>query len=122
MKTFLKTMMTIALFSFLLNSCEEDDGITNVILNELPPPTNVNATIDILEGNRRAITVTPSGDNVTSFNVFFGETAGEVPVAIGINSTTSYIYQGEGTFIVEVQGVSPSNVTASIFFSVDIEL
>lgn len=121
MKIFFKTLPLILLSLLLFTSCEDDSGISNVILTELPPPSNLDATLTILESNTRALEVIPTADGVTSFNVFFGETANETPVSIGIMSTATHVYQNEGTYIVEIQGVSPNNITNSIFFSVDIE-
>lgn len=114
-------LLPLILISFLfLVSCEDDTGISNVILNETPPPSNLEATLNILAGNPRALEVIPTADGVTSFNVFFGDTPDETPVAIGILSSATHVYEEEGTYIVEVQGVSPNDVTNSIFFSVDI--
>lgn len=121
MKILFKTLPLILLSLLLFASCEDDSGISNVILTELPPPSNLDATLNILEGNTRALEVIPTADGVTSFNVFFGEAANETPVSIGIMSTATHVYQNEGTYIVEIQGVSPNNITNSIFFSVDIE-
>lgn len=106
-------------FSFI--SCEDDGGIENVILIESAPPSNLDASLEILDGNPRALSVTPTADGVTSFNVFFGETTSETPVSIGIMSNATHIYQEPGTYIVEVQGVSPNNITNSLFFSINIE-
>lgn len=114
-------LLPLILISFLfLVSCEDDTGISNVILNETPPPSNLEATLNILAGNPRALEVIPTADGVTSFNVFFGDTPDETPVAIGILSSATHVYEEEGTYIIEVQGVSPNDVTNSIFFSVDI--
>lgn len=121
MKNFVKVFALFLCTAFTFTSCEEDDGIENVILTEQPSPSNLDATIEVLAGNPRAINVTPSADGVTSYNIFFGEREGEVPVSIGIATTATYIYQNPGTYVVQIQGVAPNNVTNSIFFSVEIE-
>lgn len=121
MKNLLRALFLLVLLCCPFISCEEDDGITNVILTELPLPSNLDATLEVLDGNRRALMVTPTADGVTSFNVFFGEVENETPVSIGIMSNATHVYQTPGTYIVEIQGVSPNDITNSIFFSVDID-
>lgn len=123
MNIFLKfKLLPFILLSFVVfTSCEDDSGISSVILNETASPSNLDASLNILEGNMRALEVIPSGDGVTSFNIFFGENPNEIPVSIGIMSSATHVYENAGTYIVEIQGVSPNNVTNSILFSVDIE-
>lgn len=120
MKSFFKVTFTVLFLSILSLSCESDDSISNVLLNETPAPSNLNATIDILEDNSRAITVTPTADGATAFNIFFGESNDETPVTIGLLTNATHVYQSEGTYIVEIQAIAPNDITTSIFFSVDI--
>ncbi|WP_299762285.1 hypothetical protein [uncultured Dokdonia sp.] len=120
MKRFLKVVIT-ALFLFLLSvSCEDDDTLSVVFLNEIPAASNLDATIEILDGNSRAVTVTPSADGAAAFNIFFGESTDETPITIGILDSATHVYQNEGTYVIEIQAISPSDITTSIFFSVDI--
>lgn len=89
-------------------------GITEVMVTQelvvaFTQPTNL---VTNIRTNNRNISVIPSADNVTSFEVFFGDTENEEPTMIIPGDTATHTYEVDGEFVIKTiaRGVSVTPV------------
>jgi hypothetical protein len=90
----------VALFvaSAALWSCESDDN-TDLSL-ALEAPKNLDLIFNITQDNSGLVTISPSGVDVTTFEVFYTDGTGEsIVLALGENAQRSYV---EGTYPIRV--------------------
>jgi hypothetical protein len=90
----------IALFtvSVTLISCESDDDAN--LAASIAAPTDLGLTFNITQDNSGLVTISPSGVNVSSFEVFYGDGTGESQIiALGQNAQRNY---AEGIYTVRV--------------------
>ena len=75
------------LFAAFLAGCATNDDVFDVIANA-SAPSNVSAVFSITQDNSGIVTITPSGDGATSFDIFFGDGSGDhETVAVGESLT-----------------------------------
>ena len=86
----------------LLVSCSDDDDEVEVA--DLPAPSNVVANIDIAQDDSGTVTVTPTAEGASSFEVLFGDETGETPTVLSPGSTATNVY-AEGTFTLTVTAI-----------------
>jgi hypothetical protein len=97
------------LFAAFLAACATNDDIFEVVAN-ISAPSNINAVFSISQDNSGLVSITPSGDGATSFDVFFGDSSGEHET-VTVGETLSRIY-GEGNYDVRIVGKSLGGETA----------
>lgn len=103
---------TALLFAF---SCSDDDNVGM----EVKAPSNVQVTLDVAQDNSGTVTVTPSADGASSFQILFGDVDGETPTNVSAGSSTSHTY-AEGSYTLTVIAVGPTGLTAQITQTVNI--
>ena len=88
-------------FALILVGCASNDDIFQVV-DAISAPTNISATFSITQDNTGEVTITPSGEGVSSFEVFFGDgTEDHETVAVGGSLVRIY---PEGTYQVRIVG------------------
>jgi hypothetical protein len=97
------------LFAAFLVACTTNNDIFEGV-ESISTPSNLNAVFSISQDNSGLVTITPSGDGATSFDVFFGDSSGEHEV-VAVGGTLSRIY-AEGNYDVRIVGESLSGETA----------
>jgi hypothetical protein len=96
------------LFATFLVACTTNNDIFEVVEN-ISAPSNINAVFSISQDNSGLVTITPTADGATSFDIFFGDSSGEhEQVAVG--ETLSRIY-AEGNYDVRIVAQSLSGET-----------
>lgn len=100
----MKNIKFIFGFVFLLAlaiSCTVDgiDDDTSFI-NSVGAPTNIVAFYNITQDNSGLVTITPNGEGVVSYDVYYGDSTTE-PVVVVPGKSTSHIY-AEGTYSVKI--------------------
>ncbi len=85
-------------------------GITEVVTTQeivvsFTPPTNLTTDIQIDDRN---VTVIPSADDATSFEVFFGDVENEEPRMIMAGGQAEHVYQVDSTFVIRTIARSAS--------------
>ncbi|SDS30385.1 hypothetical protein [Gramella sp. MAR_2010_147] len=101
-------MLTISLLLF--TGCE-DDEIMNYAFQEISAPTNVTASFDVMQDDSGTVTVTPSGDGATTFEVYFGDTEDETPTIAAAGETLTHVYD-EGEYMLRVVAVGSTGLTS----------
>jgi hypothetical protein len=97
------------LVAAFLTACATNDDIFEVVA-DIAVPSNITAIFSISQDNSGLVTITPSADGATSFDIYFGDTSGEFET-IPVGETLSRIYP-EGTYDVRIIGQSLSGETA----------
>jgi hypothetical protein len=109
-------LLTLAFTALLFaSSCSDDDSVGM----EVKAPSNVQVTLDVAQDNSGTVTVTPSADGASSFQILFGDTDGETPTNVNAGSSTTHTY-AEGSYTLTVIAVGPTGLTAQITQTVNI--
>lgn len=106
-KTFKRTLFVIIAVVGLLG-CEAERDLD--FIENLNPPSNLRINISVSQDNTGTVTITPTGENTSSFTIDFGD-GSEVEEIIAGQSAI-HIYQ-EGTFTVTATAKNISGETAS---------
>jgi hypothetical protein len=106
-----KIQLLLSIFVLtILASCSKDKEVYNV--DSIGAPTNLSATMLVKPDNSGTVTITPSGEGVTKFQVFFGDGT-TAPATVNIGSSVDHVYI-EGTFQVKIVGTTLSGKTAEV--------
>lgn len=98
MKNIKFLFLVLISLSLSIWSCESDED--NDLSTAIEAPTNIGLLFNITQDNSGLVTISPSGENVSSFEVFFGDTTNEsVVLALGENAERIY---AEGSYPVRV--------------------
>ncbi|MDT0622238.1 carbohydrate binding domain-containing protein [Croceitalea vernalis] len=101
MKIF-KHFLVLFITTGLLVSCGGDDDDNP--MDNLEAPSNVTANIDIAQDDTGTVTVTPTADGATSFEVLFGDEDNETPTNLSPGQSATNVY-GEGTFTITLTAI-----------------
>lgn len=110
-------LITCILSIFLLIGCSEDDE-RFIYLKEAPAPSNLSAEIEYTNDNSGEVTITPSGNGVSSYQIFFGDDT-EEPVEVEVGSNVSHTY-AEGTYELRVIAIGLLDKTTELLENVEI--
>lgn len=110
MKT-VKYIFSLCLMALVIYSCVKDDSNTDFV-DTAVAPTNVLALMEVTQDNTGLVTITPTAEGATGFNIFYGD--GTVnPADLSQGENTTHIY-AEGTFSVVVVAVGPTGLETEI--------
>lgn len=101
-------MLTISLFLF--SGCE-DEEITNYAFQEISAPANVTASFDVTQDDTGTVSITPSGEGATTFEVYFGDEENETPAIAAAGETLTHVYE-EGEYLVRIVAVGSTGLTS----------
>ena len=107
----IKQLLVFFLVITIFNSCVEEE--TSYALQEVSAPTNVNAIFEITQDDTGTVTVTPTAEGATSFEIFFGDVENETATEVAPGNTISHVY-GEGEFVLRVVGVGATGLTSEL--------
>lgn len=105
----LKFCFGIAFFTLLFSGCKKDIDNTSFI-NTASNPAKLGALFTITQNNTGLVTITPNGEGVTSFDIYFGD-ATTAPVKVIVGNSTQHNYQ-EGVYQVKIVGYNISGKTS----------
>lgn len=116
MKKF-KILITFVLAAVMFG-CSEDDSNSIESLQNAPAPANIAALFTITQDNTGTVTVLPTGEGVSQFEVNWGD-GDEEATMINVGGTAEHIYS-EGNFTVTVTGISISGKRTSVTYPVTV--
>ena len=96
-------IISILIVTLFLSSCEKESDIFN-ILESIDSPTNISADFFITQDNSGLVKISPNGEGVTQFEVYF-EAENEDFATVGIGESVERIYT-EGNYQVKIVGLS----------------
>ncbi|WP_298884296.1 PKD domain protein [uncultured Polaribacter sp.] len=95
----LKTIYKALIIFLIVSACTEEDRSLDFLEN-IAPPSNVAATYNLTQDNSGLVTITPTADGTTMFDVDFGDSS---PIAEGIEpgKNVQHTY-AEGSYNVKI--------------------
>ncbi len=112
MKLF-KKLLVFFLVINIFNSCEKEEEVSYA-LQDVSAPQNINAVFDISQEEEGLVSVTPTADGATSFEVYFGDEENETPIEIAPGDTLEHLYEGEGEFNLRIVAVGLTGLTSEL--------
>lgn len=119
----MKTLKNLFIYMFsltalvLVSSCEKEE--TSYAFQDVSAPTNLAIAFDIAQDDSGTVTVTPSAEGASSFEIFFGDVEDETPVQVAPGESADHVY-AEGTYEMKVVAVGITGLTSSLTKMVDI--
>ncbi|QWX82836.1 hypothetical protein H0I23_10210 [Cellulophaga sp. HaHaR_3_176] len=113
----IKNLVICFLTVIALNSCADDE--VSYAFNEVSAPTNVAASFNISNDDTGTVTLTPTAEGVTAFQVYFGDVEEETPTDAAPGQEVSHIYE-EGEYVLRVVALSASGLTSEFNRNVSI--
>ena len=107
-----KHLVVLFLVLGMLNSCEEDDQ-QSYAFQEISAPTNLSAIFDISDDDTGTVSVTPTGEGASVFQIFFGDTENEEATEAAPGEMVTHTY-GEGEFTLKIIGVGATGLTSEL--------
>ena len=96
-------IISILIVTLFLSGCEKDSDIFDII-ESVDSPTNISADFFITQDNSGLVTISPNGEGVTQFQVYFDAENDEF-ATVGIGESIDRVYS-EGNYQVRIVGVS----------------
>lgn len=116
MKNIKFLFVVLLVLSTAIYSCESDEE--RDLSAAIGPPLNLDLTFKITQDNTGLVTISPSGENVSSFEVFYGDGSDEsIILPLGENAERTY---PEGSFQVTLIATSLSGETTEFVKTLDV--
>lgn len=104
---YLKIIFTIILYASLQSCADIKEDYS---LNGIGNPNSINALLALKADNSGKVTISPTGEGVTQFEIYFGD-ATTAPAIVNAGSTSEHTYL-EGNFSVKIIGKTLNGKTA----------
>lgn len=108
----IKNVLIFFLATVVISSCNNDEEVS-FALQEISAPTNLSAVFDIANDDSGEVSVTPTGDGASVFEVFFGDVENETPTQVNPGETITHTY-GEGEFTLRVVGIGATGLKSEL--------
>ena len=95
--------ISILIVTLLFSSCVRDSDIFDIV-ESIDAPTNISADFFITQDNTGLVKITPNGEGVTQFEIYFEADNNEF-ATIGIGESVERTYS-EGNYQVKIVGLS----------------
>ena len=106
-----KIQFFISLFIMtILLGCTSDSNDVN--LDALPAPSTISALTTIKQDNSGKVTITPRGENVSQYEVYFGDATTE-PAIVSPGGSVIHNYT-EGIFQLRIVGMTINGKTSEV--------
>ena len=106
----IKTIYKAFIILIFISACTEDENLD--FIENIAPPTNVEAIFKITQDNTGLVTVIPTAEGTVSFDVHFGDTTVE-PAKLEQGTSVDHIY-AEGSYEVAVIAYNSIGKTTEI--------
>ena len=88
--------------------------LSRVVVISFTPPTDLSAEIDVTPTNPFEITVTPNANNVTVYDIYFGDVENEEPTTIMASEFVKHSYAEAGEYTVRIVARGAGSATIEI--------
>lgn len=114
----IKRLLVLFLVINAFTSCQKDE--VSYALQDVSAPTNINAVFDISQDPVGMVSITPTADGATAFEVYFGDSENETPVQVNPGETISHTYEGEGEYQLKIVAVGLTGLESELIRIVNI--
>ena len=97
----MKKIIVLLVFSIICGCTSENDLMDT---QSIQAPTNIAALFKISQDNSGLVTITPKGEGVTGYEIFYGDGSNE-SVALNPGASTNHVYT-EGVYQVKIVGIT----------------
>jgi hypothetical protein len=94
--------INVLLLAMLLSSCASDNDIFDIV-DSIAAPSNISADIIISQDNTGLVTITPNGEGVSQFEIYFNDGTDDHAI-LSIGESVERIYT-EGNYQVKIVGI-----------------
>jgi len=108
----IKQLLVLFLAFNVFISCEKEEE-TSYALQDVSAPTGISAAFDISNDEQGTVTVTPTAEGATEFQIYFGDTEGEDPLIVNPGETVTHTYP-EGEYNLRIVAVGLTGLTSEL--------
>lgn len=108
----IKYLFVFIIGVLLFGGCDQEEEIS-YIFQDISAPTNVQAKFDISQDDTGEVSVTPTAEGATLFEIYFGDTENETPLELSPGETATHIY-GEGEFNLRIVAIGMTGLTSEL--------
>lgn len=101
------SIITISLSAFFF-SCTNENDVVN--LDNVTTPTAIDAVVSIKQDNSGKVTITPTGEGITQFKIYFGDATAN-PATVYAGQSVVHVYS-EGNYQMKVVGSTINGTTS----------
>ncbi|MBA6314440.1 hypothetical protein [Cellulophaga baltica] len=113
----IKNLVICFLSMITITACTDDE--VSYAFKDVSAPSNVAAVFDISNDDTGTVTLTPTAEGVTSFQVYFGDLEDETPTDVAPGEAASHVYE-EGDYIIRIVALSASGLTSELNKSISV--
>ena len=106
----IKYFFSLLVLLAFANGCSLDKYEDLSSLDSVTTPSSIAAIFDMTDDNSGNVTITPSGENVGSYNIYFGDATPD-PENVQSGKSTIHSY-AEGEYTVKIVGMAVNGVTS----------
>ncbi|MBT3920929.1 MAG: hypothetical protein HOF24_11205, partial [Flavobacteriaceae bacterium] len=103
--------INVLLLAILLSGCASDNDIFDVV-DSIAPPSNISADIIISQDNAGLVTITPNGQGVSQFEIYFNDGTDDNAI-LSMGESVERIYP-EGNYQVKIVGIGLNNQSTEV--------
>lgn len=107
----IKKLLVLFLVINVFNSCDNEE--TSYVLDDISAPTNIKAIFNISQDDTGTVTVTPTAEGASTFEIYFGDVEGETPTVVSPGETATHIY-AEGEFNLRVVAIGMTGLKSEL--------
>ena len=108
----LKYFLSAILLISVVWSCTKDNFGDIDFIKTVQAPANISALYNVAQDNTGFVTITPNGDGVITYDIYFGDTT-TTPVNIKQGEAISHTYN-EGNYDVKIIGNGITGLKAEV--------
>lgn len=116
---YIKHLLVLFLVSIVTVSCDDEE--VSYALDDLSAPTDVNAKFDISQDEKGLVTVMPTANGATQFEVYFGDETNETPTILNPGETATHTY-AEGEFNLRIVAIGLTGLKSELVRVVTISM
>ncbi len=108
---YIKQLLVFFIVTTVFNACTEEE--TSYAFQNISAPSNIQATFNIAQDDTGNVSVSPTADGATIFEVYFGDTDSEVATEVAPGETISYTYT-EGVYNLRIIAIGATGLTSEL--------
>ncbi|TKC00621.1 hypothetical protein [Pedobacter cryophilus] len=105
----IKYFFSIVLLFTITVGCQKENYDDISFINSASPSGKLTALFDITQDNTGLVTITPNGEGVTTYDIYYGHGAA-TPVKVAPGKSTQHVYP-EGVYTVKIVGYNAKGET-----------